>query len=169
MTVGKPTVAGAKVTGEIVEHTLGDKLTFLQVPPPQELRPPQRPPSGADGGQDRGHRSLIGVSASWRTKKAGSTRNGRDSGPKYRGVKRFGGEAIRAGGIIVRQKGTKIHPGTNVGMGRDFTLFALVDGLGEVRALGPRRTRVAVYAPGTASRERHRMWAPANRGGHAMW
>jgi large subunit ribosomal protein L27 len=80
----------------------------------------------------------------------GSTRNGRDSGPKFRGVKRFGGEVVRAGGIIVRQKGTKIHPGTNVGMGRDFTLFALIDGLVTFERSGRDRTRVAVYAPGTA-------------------
>ena len=75
----------------------------------------------------------------------GSTRNGRDSGPKYRGVKRFGGEAVKAGGIIVRQKGTKIHAGQNVGMGRDFTLFALIDGLVKFEREGRERTRVAVY------------------------
>ncbi len=61
-------------------------------------------------------------------KGGGSTRNGRDSNPKYRGVKKYGSEAVIAGNIIVRQKGTKIHPGNNVGMGRDFTLFSLVDG-----------------------------------------
>jgi large subunit ribosomal protein L27 len=81
----------------------------------------------------------------------GSTRNGRDSGPKYRGVKRFGGETVRAGGIIVRQKGTKIHPGTNVGIGRDFTLFALVDGLVKFEREGRDRTRVAVYPHGAAA------------------
>ncbi len=75
----------------------------------------------------------------------GSTRNGRDSGPKFRGVKRFGGEAVKAGGIIVRQKGTKIPAGENVGMGRDFTLFALVDGLVKFEREGRERTRVAVY------------------------
>ena len=61
-------------------------------------------------------------------KGGGSTRNGRDSNPKYRGVKKYGSEAVVAGNIIVRQKGTKIHAGTNVGMGRDFTLFSLIDG-----------------------------------------
>ena len=59
----------------------------------------------------------------------GASRNGRDSNPKYRGVKKFGGEKVRAGNIIVRQCGTRFHPGRNVGMGRDFTLFALVDGV----------------------------------------
>ena len=58
----------------------------------------------------------------------GSSRNGRDSNPQYLGVKKYGGEAVRAGNILVRQRGTKIRPGNNVGMGRDFTLFALVDG-----------------------------------------
>ncbi len=61
-------------------------------------------------------------------KGAGSTRNGRDSKSKRLGVKKYGGEEIRAGGIIVRQRGTKFHPGTNVGKGKDFTLFALADG-----------------------------------------
>ena len=61
-------------------------------------------------------------------KGGGSTRNGRDSQPKMLGVKKFGGEAINAGSIIVRQRGTRFHPGINVGIGKDHTLFALVDG-----------------------------------------
>lgn len=61
-------------------------------------------------------------------KGGGSTRNGRDSNPKMLGVKTFGGQSIRAGGIIVRQRGTQFHPGDNVGVGKDHTLFALVDG-----------------------------------------
>jgi large subunit ribosomal protein L27 len=61
-------------------------------------------------------------------KGGGSTRNGRDSQPKMLGVKAFGGQLISAGSIIVRQRGTKFHPGTNVGLGKDHTLFALVDG-----------------------------------------
>ena len=61
-------------------------------------------------------------------KGGGSTRNGRDSQPKMLGVKVYGGEAVSAGSIIVRQRGTQFHPGTNVGIGRDHTLFALVDG-----------------------------------------
>jgi large subunit ribosomal protein L27 len=70
----------------------------------------------------------------------GSTRNGRDSNPQYRGVKRFGGQAVTAGTILVRQCGTKFHPGHNVGMGGDFTLFALVDGT--VRFQSNRRVHV---------------------------
>jgi large subunit ribosomal protein L27 len=62
-------------------------------------------------------------------KAGGSTRNGRDSNPKYRGVKRFGGQTVRAGHILVRQCGTKVHAGRHVGMGRDFTLFAKTDGV----------------------------------------
>ncbi len=58
----------------------------------------------------------------------GSSRNGRDSNPQYRGIKKYGGEVVTAGSIIARQCGTKWHPGRNVGMGRDYTLFALVDG-----------------------------------------
>ena len=64
------------------------------------------------------------------TKKAGgSSRNGRDSIGQRRGIKRFGGQAVRAGNIIVRQLGTRVHPGTNVGLGRDFTIFATCDGV----------------------------------------
>ncbi|MDB4964308.1 MAG: rpmA [Myxococcales bacterium] len=77
----------------------------------------------------------------------GSTRNGRDSLPKMRGVKRYGGEQVRAGSILVRQVGTKIHAGSNVGIGRDFTLFALIDGLVTFERHGKSKTRVAVYAP----------------------
>ncbi len=61
-------------------------------------------------------------------KSGGSTANGRDSNPKMRGVKKFGGEVVGTGMIIVRQKGTKFHPGTNVKMGRDFTIYAMVPG-----------------------------------------
>ncbi|MDG5767329.1 50S ribosomal protein L27 [Balneolales bacterium ANBcel1] len=62
-------------------------------------------------------------------KGGGSTKNGRDSESKRLGVKRFGGEAVRAGNIIIRQRGTKFHPGTNVGMGKDDTIFATADGI----------------------------------------
>ncbi len=74
----------------------------------------------------------------------GSTRNGRDSNAQRRGVKKFGGERVRAGNILVRQLGTHIHPGENVGMGKDYTLFALVDGTVEFRRFGRSRKKVAV-------------------------
>jgi len=61
-------------------------------------------------------------------KGVGSSRNGRDSNPKYRGVKKYGSEKVIAGNIIVRQKGTKFHPGKNVGLGRDYTIYSLIDG-----------------------------------------
>lgn len=76
-------------------------------------------------------------------KAGGSSRNGRDSQSKRLGVKVYGGEVIRAGGIITRQRGTQIHPGVNVGMGKDHTLFALVDGNVEFRTKGPRQNKFA--------------------------
>jgi large subunit ribosomal protein L27 len=77
----------------------------------------------------------------------GASRNGRDSNPKMLGIKRFGGEEVRAGNILVRQRGTVIHPGLNVGLGRDHTIFALVDGkveFTEYKAKGATRRRVSV-------------------------
>ncbi len=73
----------------------------------------------------------------------GSTRNGRDSNAQHRGVKLFGGESVRAGNILVRQVGTKFHPGRGVGMGRDFTLFALIDGFVKFDRRGRRINVVA--------------------------
>lgn len=78
-------------------------------------------------------------------KAGGSSRNGRDSNGQRRGVKRFGGESVSAGSIIVRQVGTKIHPGTNVGCGRDYTLFAKVDGVVTFEDFGQKKKRVSVY------------------------
>jgi large subunit ribosomal protein L27 len=77
-------------------------------------------------------------------KAGGSSRNGRDSKGQRRGVKIFGGETVRAGNIIIRQLGTRIHPGRNVGMGRDFTLFALIDGIVNYDRLDRERKRVNV-------------------------
>jgi large subunit ribosomal protein L27 len=79
-------------------------------------------------------------------KGGGSTRCGRDSQPKRLGVKRFGGELINAGTIIVRQRGTKIQPGTNVGVGRDHTLYALIKGVVTFEHATKERKRVSVYA-----------------------
>ena len=76
-------------------------------------------------------------------KGGGSTRNGRDSQPKMLGVKAYGGETISAGSIIVRQRGTKLHPGVNVGIGKDHTLFALVDGRVSFAVKGPNQNRYA--------------------------
>jgi large subunit ribosomal protein L27 len=79
-------------------------------------------------------------------KAGGSTRNGRDSNPQYLGVKRFGGQAVTAGTILVRQRGTKIHPGRNVGRGGDDTLFALITGTVVYENFGTNRKRVSVQA-----------------------
>jgi len=78
-------------------------------------------------------------------KAGGSSRNGRDSSGQRRGVKRFAGQVVKAGNILVRQLGTKIHPGTNVGLGRDYTLFAKVDGVVKYEDFGQNRKRVSVY------------------------
>jgi large subunit ribosomal protein L27 len=80
----------------------------------------------------------------------GSSRNGRDSNPQYRGVKVYGGETITAGSILVRQVGTVIHPGTNVKLGRDFTLFSTVDGVVKYERLGRDKKKVSVYPAAAA-------------------
>jgi large subunit ribosomal protein L27 len=77
-------------------------------------------------------------------KAGGSSRNGRDSQGQRRGVKTFGGELVRAGNILVRQLGTRFHPGKNVGMGRDFTLFAKISGVVRFERLDRERKRVSV-------------------------
>ena len=79
-------------------------------------------------------------------KGGGSSRNGRDSQPKMLGVKRFAGEVVHAGTIIVRQRGTRIHPGNNVGLGRDHTLFALINGVVKFEPTTDNRRKVSVYA-----------------------
>ncbi|HLV80183.1 MAG TPA: 50S ribosomal protein L27 [Chthonomonadaceae bacterium] len=83
-------------------------------------------------------------------KGVGSSRNGRDSKPKRLGVKEFGGETVRAGNVLVRQRGTKLHPGNNVGLGKDYTLFALIDGIVKFEGHSKRR-RVSVYAAPAAT------------------
>jgi large subunit ribosomal protein L27 len=82
----------------------------------------------------------------------GSTRNGRDSQGQRRGVKVFAGEQARAGNILVRQLGTRVHPGANVGMGRDYTLFALIDGTVQYERLGKDRRRVRIVPAADAPR-----------------
>ena len=80
-------------------------------------------------------------------KKAGGTsRNTRDSKPKRLGVKRYAGQQVHAGTILVRQRGTRIHPGDNVGVGRDYTLFALIDGVVKFEPTSNNRRKVSVYA-----------------------
>ena len=78
-------------------------------------------------------------------KAGGSSRNGRDSQGQRRGVKRYGGQRVSAGSILVRQLGTRVHPGENVGMGRDYTLFAKIDGVVTFERMGRSRKRASVY------------------------
>lgn len=78
-------------------------------------------------------------------KAGGSSRNGRDSAGKRLGIKRFAGQFVKAGNIIVRQRGTKIHPGANVGLGRDYTIFAKIDGIVKFENFGKDKKRVSVY------------------------
>jgi len=78
-------------------------------------------------------------------KGVGSSRNGRDSKPKYLGVKAFGGQNVTAGSIIVRQRGTRLHPGDNVGLGRDHTIFSLIDGVVKFERKDKNRKKVSVY------------------------
>jgi len=78
-------------------------------------------------------------------KGGGSSRNGRDSNAQRLGVKRFGGQAVLAGSILVRQRGTKMHPGNNVGIGSDDTLFAMIDGVVKFERMGKTKQRVSVY------------------------
>jgi len=78
-------------------------------------------------------------------KAGGSTRNGRDSAGQRLGCKKFGGEQVKAGNIIYRQHGTSIHPGNNVGCGKDYTLFALIDGIVKFERMGRDRKKVSVY------------------------
>jgi large subunit ribosomal protein L27 len=80
-------------------------------------------------------------------KGGGSTRNGRDSNPKMLGVKAFGGQTVSAGSIIVRQRGTRVHPGVNVGIGKDHTLFALVDGMVKFGVKGVRSNSTVSIVP----------------------
>lgn len=75
----------------------------------------------------------------------GSTRNGRDSNSKRLGIKRYGGEFVRSGNILVRQRGTKFHPGRNVGLGKDYTIFATIDGIVKFEDFAGDRKRISVY------------------------
>lgn len=82
-------------------------------------------------------------------KGGGSSRNGRDSNAQRLGVKRFGGELVSAGSILIRQRGTRFHPGRNVGIGSDDTLFALSDGIVKFERVGKTKQRISVYAAST--------------------
>ena len=103
-------------------------------------------------------------------KGVGSSRNGRDSNPQYRGIKKFGGEKVIAGNIIVRQCGTKWHPGRNVGLGTDYTIYSLIDGVVKFEHKSKTRYKVSVYPAATdeptrgVMRPRSSKKAPLRRG-----
>ena len=146
--LGQPNVAGATVKATVVAHGRGEKIRIFKMRRRKHYQ------------KHQGHRQNYTelqidaiVAAEERTmahkKAGGSSRNGRDSESKRLGVKVYGGEAIRAGGIIVRQRGTRIHAGVNVGLGKDHTLFALVDGKVSFREKGERQHKYANVEPAT--------------------
>lgn len=79
-------------------------------------------------------------------KGVGASRNGRDSNPNYLGIKRFSGQFVTTGTMLVKQRGTRVHPGINVGRGKDDTLYALIDGFVKFERLGKKRKKVSIYA-----------------------
>lgn len=89
---------------------------------------------------------LLNIQLFAHKKGQGSVKNGRDSNPKYLGVKKYDGELVKAGNIIVRQRGTKFHAGNNMGVGKDYTLFALIDGYVKFERFGKSKKQVSVYA-----------------------
>ena len=135
---------GASVTATVIGHGRADKIRIVKFRRRKHHRKQmghrqhytEIQITGIAGGNKEGEAAMA------HKKGVGSSRNGRDSNPKYLGVKLFGGQAVDAGNIIVRQRGTQVHPGSGVGLGRDHTLFALVDGKVEfsVKGLKKRRT-----------------------------
>ena len=138
----------ALVAANIKSHGRADKIRIVKFRRRKHHRsrwviasitPKSKSPASRAGEEIHQGGKADPVNQSWHIKKGvGSSRNGRDSNPKYLGVKIYGGQAIEAGNIIIRQRGTQFHPGMGVGMGRDHTLFALVDGTVTVRMKGRR-------------------------------
>ena len=122
----------------------------FQDAPPQALPEAPGPPPELHRTQDRQHRRLTEQNTMAHKKAGGSSRNGRDSESKRLGVKSYAGELINAGSIIVRQRGTRFHPGVNVGMGKDHTLFALVDGKVQFATKGKEKKKFVSIVPVTA-------------------
>ena len=154
--VGAPFIEGAKVTAKVVAHGRGEKVRIFKMRRRKHYQKRQ------------GHRQNFtqieivaiakfqvssGVLQMASKKAGGSTRNGRDSEAKRLGVKAYGNELIPAGSIIVRQRGTKFHAGDNVGMGKDHTLFAKVDGYVEFKTKGALNRKTVSIRPYTGSEE----------------
>jgi len=120
--IGQPNISGASVTGEIVSQGKAKKVIIFK------------------------SKRRIKESIMAHKKGGGSSRNGRDSAGRRLGVKRFGGQRVRAGNILIRQVGSRIHPGKNVGMGKDYTLYAKIDGVVAFQKTGKERKVVSVHA-----------------------
>ena len=144
ISVGQPTLAGARVTARVVEQDRARKIVVFKKKRRKSFRRNQRPPSVLHSPSNSGHYS-IGRPEMAHKKSGGSSRNGRDSAGQRLGVKRYGGQQVSAGTIIVRQIGTKFHPGNNVGLGNDFTLFAKIDGVVTFEVKDKTRKKVSVY------------------------
>ena len=148
--IGAPLVSGASVVAKVVAHGKHDKVRIFKMRRRKHYQKRQ--------GHRQGYTELeIGtISGAGKSKEdstmaqkkgGGSTRNGRDSKPKMLGVKVFGGQTITAGAIIVRQRGTRFHAGANVGVGKDHTLFALVDGQVSFATKGALNKQVVLVTP----------------------
>ncbi|KAI4453650.1 cystathionine beta-synthase [Holotrichia oblita] len=131
--VGSPLVKNAKVEATIVKHGLGEKIVVFRYRAKHNVR------------VKRGHRQPYTKIVINSIKGVGSTRNGRDSASKRLGAKKSDGEFATAGSIIYRQRGTKVHPGNNVGRGGDDTLFAMISGIVKFEQIGKNRKQVSVY------------------------
>jgi ribosomal protein L27/ribosomal protein L21 len=129
--IGTPLLSGAKVTARIVEQGKDKKVLVFR----SKRRKNYRKKYGRLRRLPMAHKKGVG-----------SSRNGRDSAGKRLGVKAFGGQKVTAGSIIVRQRGTTIHPGNNVGCGKDYTLYALVDGVVTFERKGRDKKKVSVYS-----------------------
>ena len=142
--LGKPLVGGAKVEAKIVEHGRGEKIIIFKFRRRKNYRRKtgHRQPFTT---RRRSRTSRAETAAMAHKKGAGSTRNGRDSNSQRRGVKVYGGEQVSAGSILVRQVGSTIAPGKNVGLAKDFTLFALVDGVVKYEYRTKDQRKVSVY------------------------
>jgi large subunit ribosomal protein L27 len=142
-----PPWPGVKVNAEIVAQDRAKKIIVFKMKRRKNYRRKNGHRQPFTELQITGHR---GLKRHGTQKGSGSSRNGRDSNAQFRGVKVYGGEDIRAGGIIVRQVGSTVHAGNNVGTGKDYTLFALVDGVVKYERTKNDRKKVSVY-PGISS------------------
>ncbi len=146
--VGKPLVSGMRVVGEIVRHERAKKILVFKKKRRKNYRRKQGPSAAPHGRPRDGLRARNGSVRPWRTKKVRAAAGTVATAPGSVGASRCSAaRRAKAGHILVRQVGTKIHPGNNVGRGRDFTLFATIDGIVKYERVGKDRRRVSVYPP----------------------